>query len=161
MHDHRPELIADCLVPAILALNNAHATELSWLNIDRLRSLIQHAVYARQIDNAGGFLIAFDETATYESPNYLWFRRRYSKFVYVDRVVVAPTMRGRGYARRLYSDVFDHARRSNHHYVVCEVNVEPPNRVSDAFHAAMGFTEVGSAVIHDGAKTVRYLARSV
>jgi predicted GNAT superfamily acetyltransferase len=35
----------------------------------------------------------------------------------------------------------------------------PPNPASDAFHAALGFAEVGSARLFDGMKTVRYLAR--
>jgi predicted GNAT superfamily acetyltransferase len=39
------------------------------------------------------------------------------------------------------------------------VNSQPPNPISDAFHAAQGFTEVGTAVIEGGAKTVRYLLR--
>ena len=70
----RPEPIADRLMPAILALNNAHATELSSLNAEQLQSLIGQAFYAQHIDNAGGFLIALDETADYPSPNYLWYR---------------------------------------------------------------------------------------
>jgi hypothetical protein len=28
-------------------------------------------------------------SARYDSPNYLWFRNRYQRFVYVDRIVVA------------------------------------------------------------------------
>jgi predicted GNAT superfamily acetyltransferase len=145
MADNRPEPIADRLMPAILALNNAHATELSSFNAEQLQSLIGQAFYARHIDNAGGFLISLDETADYHSPNYLWFRPRYSHFVYIDRVVVTLLMRGRGFARRLYSDLFDYARAAHHRLIVCEINVEPPNPVSDAFHAAMGFDEVGSA----------------
>ena len=36
-----------------------------------------------------------------------------------------------------------------------------PNPASDAFHAAQGFAEVGQAAIHQGSKTVRYLARAL
>lgn len=43
--------------------------------------------------------------------------------------------------------------------VCCEVNSDPPNPASDAFHARLGFAEVGAAAIHGGAKSVRYLAR--
>ena len=161
MPDNRPEPIIDGFMPAILTLNNAHATELSWLDLEQLRALIGQAFYARHIDNADAFLLAFDHTADYQSPNYLWFRQRYLHFVYIDRVVVTHSMRGRGYARCRYSDQFDHARSARHRLVVCEVNVDPPNPVSDAFHAAMGFDEVGSATIHDGSKTVRYLVRSL
>src|SRR5436305_7919565 len=75
----------------------------------------------------------------------------------VDRIVVAQATRGRGLARRLYDELIREALRTGHERIVCEVNLSPPNPESDAFHAALGFTEVGSACIHGGAKTVRYL----
>jgi predicted GNAT superfamily acetyltransferase len=101
------------------------------------------------------------ENAAYDSPNYLWFRERYARFVYVDRVVVAPALRGRGYARRLYADLLERARRAGHRVVACEVNIDPPNPASDALHAALGFAEVGRATIREAEKTVRYLARAI
>ena len=100
---------------------------------------------------------AFDETADYDSPNYLWFRARYPRFVYVDRIVVAPAARGRGHARRLYGELVARAIEAGQEQIVCEVNLEPPNPASDAFHAALAFHEVGRGAIPGGAKTVRYL----
>jgi predicted GNAT superfamily acetyltransferase len=147
--------------PAILALNNEHAAELSWLEPERLSHLIGQAFHTRRIGRLEAFLMAFDQDADYHSPNYLWFRSRYPRFVYVDRVVVANAARGRGHARRLYNDLFDIAARAGHTIVTCEVNAEPPNPASDAFHAALGFTEVGDAVIHGGAKSVRYFERKI
>ena len=146
-------------ISRVLALNNEHARELSWLDADRLVELVGRAFLARRIGNIEAFLLAFDQDADYDSPNFLWFRGRYPRFVYVDRIVVANAARGRGHARRLYDDLFGHARRSGHERIVCEVNREPPNPASDAFHAALGFSEVGSATIHGGAKTVKYLSR--
>ena len=143
----------------VLALNNEHAEELSWLDAARLAELVGRAFLARRIGSVDAFLLAFDQDADYDSPNFLWFRSRYPRFVYVDRIVVAPSARGRGHARRLYDDLFQHARRAGHQRVVCEVNRDPPNPASDAFHAALGFSEVGVAIIHGGDKTVRYLAR--
>ena len=144
-----------------LALNNAHAAELCWLDAGRLAELTRRAFYARRIGEIDGFLIAFDQDADYDSPNFLWFRDRRPRFVYIDRIVVAPEARGRGCARRLYGDLFVAARRAGHNQVVCEVNTEPPNPASDAFHLALGFEEVGTAAIHGGAKTVRYLKRGL
>ncbi len=146
---------------AILALNNAHARELSWLDPDRLRSLLTQAFYARRVGDLDGFLLALDENAVYDSPNYLWFRQRYPRFVYIDRIVVAAAARGRGCARLLYADLFERAGAAGHDIVVCEVNAEPPNPASDVFHAALEFSEVGRAAIHQGSKVVRYLARAV
>jgi predicted GNAT superfamily acetyltransferase len=37
----------------------------------------------------------------------------------------------------------------------------PPNPASDAFHAALGFVEVGTASVHDGSRTVRYLSQTL
>jgi len=145
----------------VLALNNEHAKELSWLDADRLVALVGLAFLARRIGAVDAFLLAFDQDADYDSPNFLWFRSRYPRFVYVDRIVVAPSARGRGHARRLYDDLFHHALRCGHERVVCEVNREPPNPASDAFHATLGFSEVGLAAIHGGSKTVRYLAREL
>lgn len=153
------EPITPAIEPAVLALNNEHAQELSWLEGTRLSELVKHAFYARRVGNLEAFLLAFDQDADYDSPNFLWFKARYPRFVYVDRIAVAAAARGRGHARRLYEDLFSAAAGGDHEIVVCEVNSDPPNPASDAFHAALGFKEVGSAAIHDGKKTVRYFAR--
>jgi len=79
----------------------------------------------------------------------------------VDRIVVASSARGRGCARRLYQDLFEYAVRAGHERVVCEVNISPPNPASDAFHAALGFVEVGTAGVYDGSRTVRYLSHTL
>jgi uncharacterized protein len=145
----------------ILALNNEHAAELSWLEAERLSFLLGEAFYARRIGDLEAFIMTFDQEANYDSPNFLWFCERYERFIYVDRVVVAAHARGRGHARRLYQDLFEHAERAGYMLVTCEVNADPPNPVSDAFHAALGFTEVGDAVIHGGKKVVRYYVKQI
>jgi predicted GNAT superfamily acetyltransferase len=150
-----PEPLSD----ALLALNNAHAMELSWLEPARLRHLVAAAFLAKRIGEADALLLAFDQDADYDSPNFLWFRARYPRFVYVDRIVVAAHARGRGHARRLYLDLFERALGAGHQRVVCEVNAIPPNPASDAFHADLGFVAVGTGEINGGAKTVTYLAR--
>lgn len=155
------EQVAATEEPAVLALNNEHAAELSWLEPPKLSRLLGEAFYARRIGLLEAFIMTFDQDADYDSPNFVWFRERYPRFVYVDRVVVAPAARGRGHARRLYEELFAQAAAAGHTLVTCEVNAEPPNPASDAFHAALGFREVGDAVIHGGAKSVRYYAREI
>jgi predicted GNAT superfamily acetyltransferase len=146
---------------ALLALNNAHAVELSWLEPEKLAHLVGQAFAARRVGAADALLLTFDQTADYDSVNYLWFRERYPAFVYVDRVVVADSARGRGLARRLYDDLFAAAKAAGHERIVCEVNSDPPNPASDRFHAALGFVAVGTAEIHGGKKTVTYLERTL
>jgi predicted GNAT superfamily acetyltransferase len=125
------------LAAAILALNNSHAQELSWLDPARLEQLVAQSFLARRIGCLDAFVLALDQDASYDSPNFLWFRDHYRRFVYIDRIVVAAWARGLGFARLLYGGLFD------------------------AFHAALGFVEVGRASIHDGSKTVRYLQRTL
>lgn len=153
------ETIPPALEPAVLALNNAHAAELSWLEADRLSQLLRRAFFARRVGAVEAFMIGFDHAADYDSPNFLWFRARHPRFAYVDRVAVDAAARGRGHARRLYEAFFDHARAAGHEIVACEVNIDPPNPGSDAFHAALGFVEVGGASIYGGARRVRYYER--
>jgi predicted GNAT superfamily acetyltransferase len=149
------------LAQALLALNNTHAVELSWLEAPRLAHLVAQAFLAERIGQADALLLAFDQDADYDSPNFLWFRDRFPRFVYVDRIVVAAQARGRGHARRLYQLLFERARAAGHERVVCEVNSNPPNPASDAFHADLGFVVVGTGEIHGGEKTVTYLARDL
>lgn len=156
-----PEAFSREAEAAALALNNAHATELSWLEPDQFSALIGQAFHAARIGSVSAFVIAFDEAADYQSPNYLWFRGRYQKFVYVDRIVVDPAQRGRGHARALYAEVIKRAVATGRPVIVCEVNIDPPNPRSDSFHAALGFTEVGSASLAGSGKTVRYLALQI
>ncbi|KTF30162.1 GNAT family acetyltransferase, partial [Xanthomonas vesicatoria] len=76
-HDH----------PALLALNNAHATALSLLDADGLAALLQMAWHARLVPPADGLLIALDQSAAYANANFAWLAERFTRFVYVDRIV--------------------------------------------------------------------------
>ena len=143
----------------LLALNNAHARDLSWLEPKRFVYLLGEAFLARRIGHADALLLAFDQDANYDSPNFLWFRSRYSRFVYVDRIVVAPAARGTRSCPTSLPRFVRAGVAAGHERVVCEVNSYSPNPASDAFHAALGFVEVGSAAIHGGGKVVRYFSR--
>jgi predicted GNAT superfamily acetyltransferase len=143
------------LSKTLLALNNADAQQLSWLEPERLEHLVGQAFLARRMGEIDAFMLALDQGADYDSPNFLWFRSRYPRFVYVDRIVVASSARGQGHARRLYHDLFEQAERAGHERICCEVNIRPPNPISDAFHSALGFVEVGTAKVYDSSRTVR------
>ena len=146
-----------------------HAIDDVWIDVPGPRLLFVDGAYDAsrsdpgpvRIGAADALLIAFDQTADYDSQNFLWFRRRFDRFVYVDRVVVDPARRGMGLARRLYAEVFARASAAGHGHVVCEVNSDPPNPASDAFHAALGFREVGAAIVAESGKAVRYYERDL
>ncbi len=143
----------------LLSLNNAFASELSFLTPEKAAYLVAQAFMAARVGEADALLLAFDQDAAYDNPNFRWFKDRFPRFVYVDRVVVAPAARGRGLARALYRALFD--RAGAYDRVVCEINLDPPNPASDAFHAALGFEPVGTAVLPGVHKTVRYFSRAL
>jgi predicted GNAT superfamily acetyltransferase len=145
---------------AILLLNNAHAKETSTLDNASLKALLDMAFYARGIDRGGtAFLVALEHNAAYVNPNFAWFQGARESFVYIDRIIVSSSARGQGIARTLYEDLMATAKRAWHERVVCEVNIEPPNPASEAFHVALGFEAIGEATIHNGTKTVRYFEK--
>lgn len=123
---------------AVLALNNAHAVETSLLDRGKLERMWTEACFARALEACSAFLIAFNETARYDGANFRWFRSRLERFVYVDRIVTAPAMRGRGLARQLYHDLFVQAARDGHTRICCEVNHERPIRSRTPFMKRSG-----------------------
>ena len=146
-----------------LALNAGVSDMTSPLSAARLRDLLAMACAAPAIVTDGrldAVLLGFDQAAAYDSPNFLWFRNHLKSFAYIDRVVVAEDARDRGLGRRLYAAFADHAHRIGAPVLVCEVNLDPPNPGSDAFHAALGFAEIGRGSPSAG-KVVRYLSRPV
>ncbi|WP_269716514.1 GNAT family N-acetyltransferase [Caulobacter sp. NIBR2454] len=158
MTDLRPLLAGE---EAVLALNNAHKVETSLLTQFELDTMAANAWRAWVVGDADAVLIAFDQDAAYDSPNFLWFRDRYERFIYIDRVIVAAHARGHGLARKLYEATMADMRGAGHNLFCCEVNSDPPNPGSDAFHSALGFEEVGASRLEDRSKSVRYLARRV
>jgi predicted GNAT superfamily acetyltransferase len=161
--------VAPADLPAILALNNQHAAEVNALTLGQLEDLLATAARARVIVQGAsplaghspaslpdtlGFVIALDERTPPHGPNHEWFLARERAFVYVDRIVIAPDARGRGFARALYEDLADGRP------LCCEVNLDPPNPGSLAFHERLGFRAVGEATDPRNGKRVRYLTHS-
>jgi uncharacterized protein len=139
-----------------LALNNESAVEVNALTADELARQVGLAAASRYVDGGLGLLIAFDETTPPIGPNHAWFLERLPAFLYIDRVVIARSARGRGLGRRLYQDLFERAAGRP---LCCEVNVDPPNPGSLAFHERLGFSAQGEAVDPRNGKCVRYFVR--
>ena len=83
---------------ALLALNNAHIRETSHLSPEAWRELIGQSFAATCVDGDGALLIVLDHDADYDNANFDWFRARYQRFAYVDRIIVAERLRGQGAA---------------------------------------------------------------
>ncbi|MFA9429878.1 GNAT family N-acetyltransferase [Egicoccus sp. AB-alg2] len=154
----RPLQPAD--LAAVLALNTAEVPNVGPLTATTLAELValsELSLVAVDDDGLAGMLVAFAPGAPYGSPNYGFFERRGTNHLYVDRVAVAAHARRRGVASAIYDAVEAHARTTGRAEVTCEVNLEPRNDVSLAFHAARGFVEVGQQAV--GEHRVSLLAK--
>jgi predicted GNAT superfamily acetyltransferase len=146
---------------ALLALNRESESMLSPLDREALAALVAQAYYAVLTPGHDAMLIALDHNARYDSPNFAWFKARYDRFVYVDRIAVSVAARGRGIARALYDGLIARAAADGHEIICAEIYADPPNAASDAFHASCGFVTAGSAFLPDRGKSVRYVTRSL
>lgn len=142
---------------AVLRLNAQWQHVTSPLDADALAHLHAHSAYHRVVEVKGevvAFLLAFGPGAPYDSPNYRWFGARSSEFLYIDRVVVSAAHQRGGFGHSLYRDVEEFARAAGLRRLVCEVDIEPLNAPSDAFHSRRGFAEVGTQWLPGGTKRV-------
>ena len=133
---------------AVLRLNAQWEHVTSPLGTEALAALHAQATYHRVVELDGevvAFLLAIGPGAAYESPNYRWFEKSArERFLYIDRVVVSAGSHRSGFGAALYDDVLSFAVANGVPRLVCEVDVEPLNAASDAFHRARGFVEVGT-----------------
>ncbi|MCX6396821.1 MAG: GNAT family N-acetyltransferase [Propionibacteriales bacterium] len=139
----RPVLAADH--EAVLAWNQTNVELLAPLDQARLDQLLGWADAGSVIlaENAPvGFVITFAAGSAYDSSNYRWFSERHTDFLYLDRIVIDTAARRSGLGSRVY-DAIEHRAAELGGVLCLEVNLEPPNEPSLAFHRRRGFVEVG------------------
>jgi uncharacterized protein len=137
----RPITVADHGV--VVDLNERNVELLAPLDEVRLAELVAVADSASVIDVDGafaGFVITFTAGSAYDGENFAWFTERYDDFCYLDRVVIHEDYRRRGLASAVYDELESTCGRP---VFALEVNLDPPNVASLAFHHARGYTEVG------------------
>jgi len=154
-------------VPQLVVLNRAAVPAVNDIDADEMQTLVSHSrLAAAAVDPAHpdavlGFVLALAPGVDYASENYRWFSARGGAFLYVDRIVVAEGRRSQGIGALLYDAVFAAASADGAAEVDCEVNVEPPNPGSLAFHGRLGFEEVGRQATKGGAVVVALLACTI
>ena len=84
----------------------------------------------------------------YDYKSYKWFGEKYSKFLYIDRIVIAKDYRRQGLGNQLYQYAFEHAKTDGIGIIAAAINAE--NKDSLEFHKRMGFSEVGNQLIRGG-----------
>lgn len=147
-------------VPGMLLLNNEASPAVPSTTRAQLAELLSASSFGfAAVDEAEllGFVFGFEPGTDYSSPNYRFFENRGTDHLYVDRIVVAKNARGMRVGQSLYQRVVELAIAQGRAEVTCEVNLEPPNPASVAFHTRMGFSEVAQQELDYA--TVSLLAR--
>jgi predicted GNAT superfamily acetyltransferase len=150
---------------ALLRINASNRPAVAPLDRAELSRLIAlGALGAVAVDTQGaiaGYLLAFAHSSGYDGEEFRHFRALLGEsFLYVDQVAVDPNHRGRGAGRALYVAASQWARTRGLAQLCCEVNIDPPNRVSLEWHERLGFAAVGNGDTLDG-RRVAYLVRDV
>jgi predicted GNAT superfamily acetyltransferase len=148
-------------IDAIVAANNAEIPAVSALDPDGAERLIDLADQALVADVEGafaGFVFALpDGVDDFEATNYRWFEEHLDDYLYVERIVVADGAQGRGIGRRFYDHLL---ATTDRRHLVSEVNTDPRNDASLAFHDRFGFEAIGELTYGDGI-TCAKLARRI
>src|SRR4051812_38496243 len=98
-----------------------------------------------------GYVLSFASASDYDDAEIRELRRRMADpFFYICQVVVAPAARERGIARAFYRMVATAARAEGVRFLCCDVNTDPPNPGSLAFHRCLGFSEIGIGTASNG-----------
>lgn len=146
---------------AILAINAEGQPGVSALTHSELVSALTSGSVWVAEGTAGlaGYLIVYRSDAMYDGEEFAWFQSRYGPFLYIDQVAVAQQHRRAAVGFQLYQIAERAAREQGVFSLVCEVNLDPPNPVSLAFHTRNNFREVGILDTQDGRKVTLLLKR--
>lgn len=134
------------------AINQANTPAVSSVSRDEFARLVEMStasVVAVIDDKLAGYAIVIGPGEDYSSPNYRWFSERYEDFAYLDRVAIAGTHQRLGIGRAIYNEIIERLA-PKFPVLLLEVNVQPRNEPSLAFHDDLGFVEVGQQDTYGG-----------
>ena len=137
----------------VMDSNNINKPQVGFLNESRLKLLAEQANYfkiAKYKGEPAGFLLCLPEKKDYDSPNYQWVSKRFSNFIYIDRISVLPKFQNEKIGSALYTDLIYFSALEGYDSILCEVNIMPPNPGSIRFHKRFDFEECGSQFTEAG-----------
>ncbi len=137
----------------VLESNNINKPQVGFLKDGRLELLINQANYFKVAmfnNELAGFLLCLPQDKKYDSLNYQWVTKRFSNFVYIDRISILPKFQNKKIGSALYTDLIFFSTLEGYDTVLCEVNIMPPNPGSIRFHKKFDFEECGSQFTESG-----------
>jgi len=137
----------------VLAINKAGRPGVSLLTqaeLDMLCAGESHCHVAACAREVVGYVITYTDTDSYDGEEFNWFKHNFARFLYIDQIAIARSARGAGVGSQVYRYLEQRAREQARPSLVCEVNLEPPNPVSLAFHTRQCFVEIATLATSDG-----------
>lgn len=148
-------------IDLVVEINNAGYPAVPVTTAEEMRVLWELSSYrvlaVTDDGDALGFALAMNPGAEYSSENYVFFESRFDNHLYIDRIVLADSARGKGVGTLIYDDLFAFAKAQGRTAVTCEVNLEPPNPGSLRFHRRFGFHDVDTQSTKGGTVVVQLL----
>lgn len=144
---------------AVLELNERNVDLMSPMDEGRLDRLLAWSDRAEVIEHDGefaGFVLTMAPGSDYDSMHYRAQTEHFgTDFYYLDRIVVDDRFRRRGVAAATYDEI--ELTATPYGRLVLEVNLDPPNEPSLAFHRRRAFRPVSDYPSADG-KRVQLMA---
>lgn len=132
----------------IISINKNSIPEVSEIDKDYFDHMLNESSYFFAAELQGslvGYICAFSSDDHYDASEFKWFQELHkSNFLYIDQVGISPQYRRAGVGKFMYQNLEELALRGRYKNLSCEVNIEPLNIVSKAFHEKLGFVEVGT-----------------
>jgi len=148
---------------ALLRLNADNRPALAAVDDSTLTELLEfegfHLVAVDRTGAVVGYLMSFPRESAYDDTEIAELRRRLTEpFFYICQIAIAPEYRRQRIGRAFYAEVENAARRQGVGVLCCDVNIDPPNHASLAFHRRLGFVEIAAGLAGNGTPIV-YLVR--
>ena len=149
------------LKKSIFNLNQLNIPALGSLeDLNHLKNLINSSSFIAIIkinNNLLGFAIVMGSLSEYSSPNFLYFKKKYNDFMYIDRIAISEKYQRKGFGSLIYNELYNQSKN----LVIplcCEVNTKPINQQSLDFHKKLGFSIIEE--ISFGKKIVAMLVKN-
>ena len=149
------------LKKSIFNLNQLNIPALGSLeDYNHLKNLINSSSFIALIkinNNLLGFAIIMGSLSEYSSPNFLYFKKKYKDFMYIDRIAISEKYQRKGFGSLIYNELYNQSINSGIS-LCCEVNTKPLNQQSLDFHKKLEFSIIEE--ISFGKKIVAMLVKN-
>ena len=113
--------------------------------------------HVEKVINARRYLHANPSLSEYSSPNFLYFKKKYNDFMYIDRIAISEKYHRKGFGSLIYKELYNQSKNLGIP-LCCEVNTKPINQQSLDFHKKLEFSIIEE--ISFGKKIVAMLVKN-